>query len=326
MIIKPIIILGAPRSGTTILHRCLVLHQELWQLAGESHGVLEGPFHPARKGYESNVVTSADLNNELITNLQIEFYRSAINLNFVLKSPATIFTGNSLYNRILNKLSVIGAGRLSQRNKPRGIRLLEKTPKNTLRVQMLNRLFPDALYVHITREAESNIDSLIAGWLAVDRIGPFRRQRFATYPIASQLHIQQYHSRWWNFALVPEWRKLKGKTIGDVAAWQYHKCNSHSMIDLASIEARRVFTVHYEEFVKHPVEISSKIFEWADLPPSSLAEDFARALPRINDTTHGAGRQGARLRYPDEVYGAIDRCPDIECLDGSPELIVKKVE
>jgi len=47
MIERPIIILGAPRSGTTILQRCLALHPDLWHLPGESHFILEGPLHPS---------------------------------------------------------------------------------------------------------------------------------------------------------------------------------------------------------------------------------------------------------------------------------------
>ena len=45
-ITSPIIILGAPRSGTTILHRSLAMHPELWHLPAESHAILEGPLHP----------------------------------------------------------------------------------------------------------------------------------------------------------------------------------------------------------------------------------------------------------------------------------------
>ena len=78
MFTKPIIILGAPRSGTTILTRCLAMHPDLWHLPGESHSILEGPFHPALIGYRSNKVGSEMVDKLLIPQLQhqgIQFHQ-----------------------------------------------------------------------------------------------------------------------------------------------------------------------------------------------------------------------------------------------------------
>src|SRR5690554_3785853 len=141
MLLKPIIILGAPRSGTTILYRCLALHPELWHLPDESHHILEGPFHPARTGIDSNRVTASDMDDKLAFELKTQFYRAAINLNRVMRDPVPFFVGNSLPKRVFNKIAVQLVGSLSHRNKPKTLRFLEKTPKNTLRVSMLARLF-----------------------------------------------------------------------------------------------------------------------------------------------------------------------------------------
>ena len=65
MIHRPIMVLGSPRSGTTLLFRCLAMHVNLWHPPSESHAVFEGPFHPASKGYESNRVTAEDLSERL---------------------------------------------------------------------------------------------------------------------------------------------------------------------------------------------------------------------------------------------------------------------
>ena len=40
-------------------------------------------------------------------------------------------------------------------------RILEKTPKNAVRVSMLNELFPDALYIYLYRNPRENISSII---------------------------------------------------------------------------------------------------------------------------------------------------------------------
>jgi len=313
---RPIIILGAPRSGTTILFRCLALHDDLWHLPSESHKIFEGPFHPASREYESNRVTAEELNDELAQTLRTRFYRSAINLNRVWPNPALLLEGNSLHHRILSKFMIAGLGGVSQFAKNGTIRFLEKTPKNALRVPMLNRLFPDAFYVWITRKATRNIDSLIASWGAVDKIGPVTRKRYGqvAYPIANRLKLQDYSDKFWMFALVPGWQNLKGKTLADVAAWQYYQCNSFIADDLASIETRRIFSVKFEDFVQEPVKIVQQIFDWAELPQSQVAEEFARILPRVNDATPAGSRPTHDLRFSNVVYAAIERLPELVLL------------
>jgi hypothetical protein len=313
---RPIIILGAPRSGTTILFRCLALHPDLWHLPAESHQILEGPFHPASRGYESNRVTAEDVDEKLAQRLRTRFYRSAINLNRVWSNPALLLEGNSVHHRIFNKFLIAGLGRASQFSKNAAIRFLEKTPKNALRVPMLNRLFPDAFYVWITRKATRNIDSLIASWCAVDKIGPVNRKRYGqfAYPVANQLKLQDYSDKMWMFALVPGWQNLKGKTLADVAAWQYYQCNAFISKDLASIETKRIFSVKFEDFVREPVKIVQQIFHWAELPPSQVAESFARILPRVNDAAPRVSRFTHDLRHSSAVYAAIERLPELDPL------------
>jgi hypothetical protein len=315
-IVEAIIILGAPRSGTTILQRCLALHPDLWHLPGESHRVLEGPFHPAQWGYESNRVAADDVDEDLAQQLRRRFYHLAINLNKVWANPAPLLAGNTLFERASSKVAAHTLGKLSQFKKPEVIRFLEKTPKNTLRIPMLTRLFPHALYVWLKRSAAANIDSLMAGWHAEDKIGPFSRRRYgqAGYPIADQLELLDYRGKWWKFTLVPGWRNLKGRTIADVATWQYYQCNRYLLDDLAGVDACKVLSVHYEEFVRTPTEVIRRIFAWADLPPSRVAEEFARILPRVNAVSPAAPRSKNGLRYPDRVFGAIERLPAIGLL------------
>ena len=305
VIVRPVIVLGAPRSGTTILRNCLALHPELWHLPGESHDVLEGPFHPAAHHFESNRVTENELDDDLAKDLRRNFARRSINLNIATDKPGRTLGANSLTGRVIAKVGTRAAGATSMRSRPDEIRFLEKTPKNMLRVPMLERLFPDALYVHLTRDAPGNIRSLIGGWHAADRFGPVVRQRFARsgYRVARQLDLQDYTSTWWKFALVPGWRDLHGKSIADVAAWQYLQCNRFALDDLAAIEPARVRRVKHEDFVQEPIAMLRELFEWAELPPSPLAESYAGELPRVNSVPAPAPDAS---RGPDAARGDSD--------------------
>jgi hypothetical protein len=311
-IANPIIVLGTPRSGTTILHRSLSMHQDLWHLPAESHAILEGPLHPRLTGYESNRATATEADHAVLELLRGRFYRHAINLNAVVADPSSLADdGGGILGRVRRRLSVSAAGFRSAFKKGSRIRFLEKTPKNSLRVPFLDRLFPDARYVWIQRNAAENVDSLIAGWHAVDRIGPFTRQRFAAagYPVAGDLDLQDYRGKWWKFALVPEWRTLQGKTVADVAAWQYYQCNHFLLHDLAALDQRRVRRLTYEDFIRDPVRQVRGIFEWAELPPSAVAEAFAADLPRVNDATPGSKKASDGLRYGSAVQAALQRLP-----------------
>ena len=316
-ILRPIIVLGAPRSGTTILRNCLALHPDLWHLPGESHEVLEGPFDPADRHYESNRVEANDVSDALAASLRDAFAGRAINLSAVSARPDRVLRANSVTKRITAKVATRWMGARSIRNRPREIRFLEKTPKNMLRVPLLARIFPDASYVLLTRNAPDNIDSLIDGWHAVDRFGPFTRQRFARsgYPIARELNLHDYSSKWWKFALVPEWRELRGKGVADVAAWQYFQCNRTARADLSTIDPARVRHIKHEEFVHAPVTTIRDLFEWAELAASPVAERYAASLPAVNSTARSSGGTARgperTLRHHHEVHSAIASTPGL---------------
>ena len=303
MIERPIVIIGAPRSGTTILRRCLAMHPALWHLPAESHSILEGPLQPFDEPFDSNRCRAEDVTEVTVQNLRERFFASAINLSAVLSDPSPVFAASRLHERILSKLATIGLGQLSKLWKPSSIRFLEKTPKNSLRVSLMNRVFPDALFVWNRRDPKPNIDSLIAGWHSTDQIGPVTLNRFARagYPIMDHLDLQDYTGKWWKFALVPGWRTLEGRTIGEVAAWQYYQCERCAADDLSRVEEERVFEVQHKDFIQQPLEIVSEILSWAGLSVDPAVERFARNLPRVNTTSGNQQERASGLRYPDQV-------------------------
>jgi len=309
MIDRPIIIIGAPRSGTTILRNCLAQHPDLWHLRAESHSVLEGPLDPA-PSFDSNRCNASDVTDGLCRELRQAFYQRALNLNVLFSSPALFFKGNHLLERLALRICIPMLGALTRVSKGDSIRFLEKTPKNSLRVALLARLFPDAYFVWNKRRPFENIDSLVAGWQASDRIGPVERPRFSTYEVASSLNLRDYEGTAWKFALVPEWRTLQGKRLADVAAWQYYQCNRFSLLDFEQLNPDRIFEVKHEHFVRHPETEVQSILDWAGLPKSEAVQKFARSLPRINDTREG-GEDDSSLRYPMEVRSAIENLPAV---------------
>src|SRR5690242_15165909 len=59
---RPVFIVAAPRSGSTLLFETLQRHPDLWTLGDESHAEIENipGLSPRERGYESNALSAAD--------------------------------------------------------------------------------------------------------------------------------------------------------------------------------------------------------------------------------------------------------------------------
>jgi hypothetical protein len=117
---EPIIIIGAPRSGTTLLADLIEAHPDVT--------VVREPRLVWRYGNDDR---SDELRAEHATPKVIDH----IDANFA---------------------AALAAGGTS--------RLAEKTPANALRPRFVDAVFPDALYVHITRNGWGAVPSLRSFW------------------------------------------------------------------------------------------------------------------------------------------------------------------
>ncbi|WP_428311186.1 sulfotransferase [Hydrocarboniphaga sp.] len=131
---RPIFIVAAPRSGSTLLFETLACTTQLWTVGGEAHWLVEGidQLAPGAPGIDSNRLLAAHATPEI---------------SALIKS------------RLAQKLINQGATVL-----PDMFRSLEKTPKNSLRIPFFNEIFPDALFVFLWRDPRENVSSIIEAW------------------------------------------------------------------------------------------------------------------------------------------------------------------
>jgi hypothetical protein len=133
---RPVIILGMPRSGTTMLFELLARSPTLFTVGGESHGVIEtmDGVGTILRGDVSNRLTADDATPEVCAALRARFVRALRDRD--------------------------GAP-------PRGVvRMLEKTPTNIMRVPFFERVFPDATFVHLYRDPAATVSSMLDAWRA----------------------------------------------------------------------------------------------------------------------------------------------------------------
>ena len=132
------------------------------------------------------------------------------------------------------------------------MRLLEKTPKNALRIPFLLAAFPDALFVYLYRDPRENLSSIIEAWTS---------GKFVTYP-----KLPGWTGPPWSLLLVPGWRELAGKSPGEIAAHQWKEAHDQILTDLAKLPADRWCPVNYADVVAEPQAEAERICAFAGVP------------------------------------------------------------
>jgi hypothetical protein len=206
---RPVFIVAAPRSGSTLLFETLAASEQLVTVGGEAHWLVEGidEFRVGAPGVDSN-------------RLAADAY--------------TIQVARRMHASLAEKL-VDAAGR--QANVLDGQRLLEKTPKNALRIPLFNRIFPDAQFIYLWRDPRENLSSLMEAW---------RSGRWETYR-----ELDGFAGPW-SMVLPPGWRALSGRPIEEIAAFQWESTNRIVRDDLSMLSADRWTAVEYSEFIRAP--------------------------------------------------------------------------
>ncbi|WP_405223292.1 sulfotransferase family protein [Lentisalinibacter sediminis] len=227
---RPVIIVSAPRAGSTLVFEQLMRLPGFWSIGAESHGIYAA--FPALRA-ENAALDSGALGE-----------RHA--------DPATC----DLMRRVFLTLLRDHRGRrwlaLPESERPFAVNLLEKTPRNALNIPFLRRVFPEARFVFLHRRAESNIASLIEAW----RVG-LADGRFVTFR-----DLPGWDREAWCFLLPPGWRALRGRPLAAVAAFQWAAANN-AILDALQSSRTDYTVVRYEALLAEPRRELGRISAWA---------------------------------------------------------------
>ena len=138
--------------------------------------------------------------------------------------------------------------------------MLEKTPKNALRIPFLNAIFPRSLFVYLYREPRETLSSMIDAW---------ESGRFVSYP-----QLPGWDGAPWSLALTPEWRKLHGADLPEIVADQWSKVQTALLDDLERLAPERVCAIDYAGLIEDPAAVLAGVSEFAEIeldpPPTPL--------------------------------------------------------
>ena len=118
------------------------------------------------------------------------------------------------------------------------VTMLEKTPKNSLRIPFLAKIFPDARFLYLHRDPRETLSSMIEAW---------RTGRFVTYP-----RLPGWPPPAWSLLLIPGWRDLIHMPLEAIVARQWAETTRTLLDDLEALPRERVFAVSHARFLGAP--------------------------------------------------------------------------
>lgn len=144
-------------------------------------------------------------------------------------------------------------------------RLVDKLPRNALRIPFLRALFPDCLVIHVIRDGRAVVASLLALW-----------QREASEPLRQ--------GPFGGFARPPGWRDLLRLPRLEQFAHLWARLVPHARAAGRRLPAGAYTEVSYEEFCRDPRGVVGRLHDWCGLAPHPrLAEAVPASLTARND-------------------------------------------
>ena len=136
------------------------------------------------------------------------------------------------------------------------VRMLEKTPKNALRIPFFDAIWRDATFVYLYRDVREALASMMEAWAC----GAFR-----TYP-----ELPGWTGHPWSLLLIPGWQELISQPLWVVVAHQWATTTTILLDDLERLPRERVRTITHEDFLNAPQAAIDRF------DPPGCAEDQRR--------------------------------------------------
>ena len=211
----PIFIIGCPRSGTSVFYEKLAQHPDLAWISRAT-----------------KKVPSSLLATRLLMLVRKKLWPTEARKVWgkfsrgddesLGRADATPRARRYLHKVVRTHLQLFG--------KPR---FLSKWPSNALRMEFLDAIFPDAIFVHIVRDGRAVAHSIVRSRLKEE--GAY----WGTRP--------------------PGWRALEGLPLIEASALQWKLITEHALRSAQSLPPERYIELRYEDFTARPAEVLDEV-------------------------------------------------------------------
>lgn len=269
---RPIIVVGAPRSGTTLLSQLLKEHPAVY-LANEPRIMWK-----YGNDSKSDCLQATDARPDVVQHI-----RSTL------------------------------AGHLRSESRTR---LVEKTPSNSLRLEFVDGVLPDAIYLHIMREGVESVLSIRKYWQqhATGIAGNTRKvlwrrlreMKWRQFPHYAGEFVRRVGGKFssgdkpravWGPRIPGINEMVRDLDLLEVAAWQWRMCVEHTCRIGRSLPAERYTEVRLEKFDEPEL---NRLMQFCELEPSKEVSAFFaqkfRAQPATARSDQADSEEVERVR------------------------------
>ncbi|WAC49934.1 sulfotransferase [Asticcacaulis sp. SL142] len=238
---KPVFIIAAPRSGSTLLYETLACSPGFNSFGGEAHWLIEDhpSLRPGAPGLDSNRLVASDATAEITAAIRQLALSRRIGPDDA--APAE------------------------------GAPLLEKTPKNALRIPFLKKIFPDARFIFLWRDPRENVSSIMEAW---------RAGGWVTYRALPGWDGP------WSLLLPPGWQMMAGAPLETIAAWQWRSTNQTALDDLQHLSPEDWTSVNYHDFLADPDAVTRRLCDFAGVPFDAALQARTQGQLPLSRHTH----------------------------------------
>ncbi|WP_325893053.1 sulfotransferase [Grimontia sp. NTOU-MAR1] len=254
---QPLIFVGAPRSGVTLISDIVMHHDEICWLdesfekhpkSDFQHRLFKRKCAFRNKALQDNSFLGSlarefsPVPSEVMnfwddyTREEVDFYRG-----FARGKHATPVEISSIREILSRRIELSGRSRLALRF------------TGPSRLCYLNSLFPDAKFVHICRDPASTVHSMIS---------------------TEEWEYQGKNLLWWRGAYslqeLAQYDRLRGHAVAGTA-FQLNKLIQTTMAEATELDLN-MLSVNYEDFVATPERIVDKILDFAELPTNEMID------------------------------------------------------
>jgi hypothetical protein len=240
---RPTFIVAAPRSGSTLLFETLAASTQVATLGGEAHWLIEehAGLRPDAPGVDSNRLLARNCTPAIAARITARLLEQA------RRTDGTPVEADA------------------------ALGLVEKTPKNALRIPFLDALFPDARFIFLWRDPRENLASIIEAW---------KSGRWKTYNGMDGFDAP------WSLLLPPGWRALRGKPLEEIAAFQWDSANRYVLDDLAALDPARWTSMSYAELLADAAGVAAQLCHFLDMPLDNALRARVTAPLPLSRQTH----------------------------------------
>ncbi|MGZ5441407.1 MAG: sulfotransferase family protein [Thermoanaerobaculia bacterium] len=169
--------------------------------------------------------------------------------------------------------------------------IVEKTCANTLRVQFVDEVLPEAKFIYILRDGRDVVASARERWTAdldlrytlkkVRYVPPFDVPLYAWLQLrnrAQRLFSSEKQLGYWGPRFVGLTESAGERSLEEICALQWVRSVERAEADLRTFDPKRVITVRYEDFATSPIEQMRHISAFLEVPMTAAMESHVRGM------------------------------------------------